>query len=68
MKRKNSRRSGEKGKMIGQETDSLFKRGKGMECCQASPARPSDKGRMKVKKVGWVEVVTGDNRNFDFFN
>jgi hypothetical protein len=52
MKRKNSRRSGEEGKMIRQAIDSLFRRGKFVEWYQASPARPSDKSKKKVKKRG----------------
>jgi hypothetical protein len=34
---------------------------------QALPARPSNKGRMKVKTLGWYEIIASDKqRNFYF--
>jgi hypothetical protein len=56
----NSRRVGERGRyginngdfIIGREEDMVF-----LEGSQASPARPSGKGSVEVKALGWLEVV-----------
>jgi hypothetical protein len=57
-----------------EKSDRHFIVGRDKEHClsegsQASPARPSDKGSVKVKALGWLEAVAVQGpRDFGFLN
>jgi hypothetical protein len=58
--RKNSRRAAESKKSWKKRGILYFVGRKGivlLESSQASPARPSDKGSVEVKALGWLEVT-----------
>jgi hypothetical protein len=44
-------------KVMGEEGDVLFRGEKEHHFVGPSPARPSDKGRVKVETLGWLEAV-----------